>query len=360
MTLLASLHRWTGGLVGFLLAVIGLSGTVLLWEGSWILLDGASDAPDTDPEALGRAVQTALEISPDLSRITFAGEEIGLHQAIYAYGGGAYIAQDGTVVERWSGLWERPELWLFDLHHYLLIGEAGKTVTGVLGVLLLVFTVTGMILWWRTRKTFRFRLWPARFTRSAIVRHHRDLGLLASPLLIIVAATGTLMVFPAISSALLSPLAEARAEPILPIVLVSADRKTDWLRVMVNAQSTYPGAHPRRLTMPAAPGEPVAIRFRQNFEWTPNGRSYVWIAQGTAAVIAKRDPASGDRASAIVEKLYPIHAAKVGGIAWRVAMTFAGLALVLQGTLASWSFWSAMIGKRPALDASARSGRAAG
>lgn len=346
MKLLALLHRWTGGVVGLLLAIIGLSGTALLWEDSWILLDGANDAVVGDPAALGRAIETANGIGPGLSRVTFAGDEIGLHQAIYADGGGAYIAQDGTVVERWGGMWERPELWLFDLHHYLLIGEAGKTVTGVLGILLLGFTITGAILWWRTRKTFRFRLWPARYTASAIVRHHRDLGVVASPLLVVAAATGTLMVFPAMSETLLSPLAETTAEPALPTGLDPVDIDTDWPRVMANAQTAYPGAAARRLMMPKQAGDPIAIRFRQDFEWTPNGRSYAWIAPRSAALVATDDPAMRDRASAITETFYPIHAAKVGGLAWRIALTFAGLALVLLGLFASWSFWTTKLGSR--------------
>ncbi|EDL49452.1 PepSY domain-containing protein [Erythrobacter sp. SD-21] len=339
MRLLSLLHRWTGGLVGLVLAVIGLSGTVLLWEDSWILLDGANDAPASSPTELGRAIEVAIETAPGLSRVTFAGEEIGLHQAIYSDGSGAYIAQDGTVIDRWSGNWERPELWLFDLHHYLLMGEVGKTITGVLGLLMLAFTITGAILWWRTRKTFRLRLWPARYTASAIVRHHRDLGVVTSPLLLIVAATGTMMVFPAISSVLLLPIATSDAKRELPTDLASGSENTDWAVVMANAQSAYPSAAARRLMMPAAPGEPIAIRFRQDFEWTPNGRSYAWVAPESGAIVAKDDPAMGNTASAVVEKFYPIHAAKVGGFLWRIAMTFAGLALVLLGLFASWSFW---------------------
>lgn len=339
MKLLSLLHRWTGGFVGVVLAVIGLSGTALLWEDNWILLDGANDAPASSPAELAKAIEVAIQTAPGLSRITFAGEEIGLHQAIYSDGSGAYIAQDGTVIDRWSGVWERPELWLFDLHHYLLMGEVGKTITGALGIILLAFTITGAILWWRTRKTFRFRIWPARYTASAIVRHHRDLGVVASPLLLIAAATGTMMVFPAISSALLSPIATADAKPELPTDSASISESTDWTSVMANAQSVYPSATARRLMMPATLGQPIAIRFRQNFEWTPNGRSYAWVAPDTAAIVAKDDPARGDTASAVVEKFYPIHAAKVGGILWRISMTFAGLALVLLGLFASWSFW---------------------
>ena len=348
MRLLSFLHRWTGGLIGLVLAVIGLSGTALLWEDSWILLDGAQDAPTSSPADLGRAIQVALETAPGLSRLTFAGEEIGLHQAIYSDGSGAYIAQDGTVVDRWSGIWERPELWLFDLHHYLLMGEIGEIITGILGIFLLAFAITGTILWWRTRKTFRIRLWPARYTASAIIRHHRDLGVMASPLLILVAATGTMMIFPAIASALLSPYTTAEERPALPTDLSSPDESTDWRAAMANARSAYPTAAARRLMMPARPGEPIAIRYRQDFEWTPNGRSYVWVDPGTLSVVAMDDPAKDGVASALVEKLYPVHAAKVGGILWRIALTFAGLSLVLLGLFASWSFWSGKLAKRPA------------
>lgn len=346
MTLLSLLHRWTGGVVGILLAIIGLSGTVLLWEDSWILLEGAGSPASGDPESLARVVSVAAEQGRGLSRITFAGNEIGLHQAIYADGSGAYIAQDGRIIEQWSGLWERPELWLFELHHYLLMGEAGKVLTGILGILLLAFCLTGIVLWWRTRKTFRFRLWPARNTQSAIVRHHRDLGVVASPLLILSAATGTLMVFPALSDLVLAPLAKSEVQPDLPSGLQPVDGSIDWSIVMGNAAGIFPGAEPRRLTLPTEVGAPLNLRYRQDFEWTPNGRSYVWLDPANGKVVAVKDPALGDTASAVVEKFYPIHAAKVGGLLWRLAMTFAGIALTLLGLLASWSFWRGKVQPR--------------
>ena len=110
-------------------------------------------------------------------------------------------------------------------------------------------------------------------------------------------------------------------------------------KASVTGQASYPGAEARRIMLPGEPGAPIAIRYRQSFEWTPNGRSYVWVAPDTAEVVAVEDPATSDTASAITEKFYPIHAAKVGGLVWRTAMTFAGLALVLLGLLSSWSFW---------------------
>ena len=304
------------------------------------MLPGADQPVVADPVALGEAVAAARKAGPELSRITFASEEIGLHQAIYADGSGAYLNQDGVLVERWASRWDRPELWLFDLHHYLLMGEAGKSITGILGFLLLGFCITGLLLWWRTRKTYRFRIWPARFTRSAIVRHHRDLGAVASPLLILVAFTGAMMVFPTISAWLLYPMTEEQIAPPLPENLGRPDEQTNWPLVMARAQAAFPTAVPRRLMMPAAEGAPLALRLRQDFEWTPNGRTYVWIDTRSAHVVAEQDPATSDMASSLTEKYYPVHAAKVGGIAWRLVMSFAGLSLAMLGLFASWSFWA--------------------
>lgn len=91
--------------------------------------------------------------------------------------------------------------------------------------------------------------------------------------------------------------------------------------------------------LPAAPGKPLTLRLRQEFEWTPNGRTYVYLDPATARVLAVDDPAGDDTSSAIVEKFYPVHAGKVGGLTWRLALTFSGLILTLLSTLATWSFW---------------------
>ncbi|WP_114954943.1 PepSY-associated TM helix domain-containing protein [Sphingosinicella terrae] len=337
---LAWLHRWTGGFAGLLLALLGLSGTILVWEEFWIGLPGANDPLRADPAAAGAAIEAAVALDPALSRITFADHGFGLHQAIYTDGGGAYLDQAGEVVDRWDSLWGRPELWLFDLHHYLFLGETGKIVTGILAFLLLAFAITGLILWWRVRRTFDFRLWPVRMTRSAIIRQHRDIGAVASPMLIMSALTGAFMVFPPVSDTLLAPwAAETPTPPARPQATGPVGPGTDWRAVMAAAQARFPEALPRRLMLPREPGAPLVLRMRQDFEWTPNGRTYVHLDPATAEVIDVDDPRTSDTASAIEEKYYPVHAGKVGGVVWKLLLTFSGLSLTLLGTLATWSFW---------------------
>lgn len=344
MRVLSLLHRWAGGITGLLLVLIGLSGTLLVWEESWIGLPGASDALDGNPAAIGLAVAAALEEDADLSRITFAGEGMALHQAIYSDDSGAYLNQAGEVVDRWNSMWGRPELWLFDLHHYLFAGEAGKIVTGILGLLLAAFTISGMILWWRTRRKFEFRLWPKGLTKKAIIRQHRDIGTVASPLLLMAAFTGTMMIFPEVSRLILSPLAHEEEAAVVPMGIPSPGSETDWSALLITAQRAFPDAAPRRIMMPNEPGAPVVLRMKQDFEWTPNGRTYVYLDPASVSVVSTVDPATGDTASAITEKYYPVHAGKVGGLFWKLMLTFGGFALCILGLLATWSFW--FVGKK--------------
>lgn len=339
MRMLTWLHRWAGGLVGMLLALIGLSGTILLWEEAWIGLPGADDALVADNAAIAAAVARAGELG-ELTRITFASEDFGLHMAAYADGAGAYFDQRGQLVDRWTGLWDRPELWLFDFHHYLFAGEVGEIVTGTLGLLLIFFVISGAILWWRTRKTYEFRLWPKRMSRTAIIRHHRDIGVVATPMLLLSALTGAFMLFPSVSQAVLTPFGQS-LESAVPAVDTRASQPHRVEDMLARAQRRFPGAVPRRLQIPGDEGQPSLLRMKQAFEWTPNGRTYVYLHPADGSVIATVDPAAADTTHAIEEKYYPLHAGKVGGVLWKLALTLGGLALVMLGAFASWSFWFA-------------------
>src|SRR5438045_3204981 len=156
MKYLSFLHRWSGGLIGFLLAVLGLSGTILLWEGSWVSVPGAHDPLAGNVQLIGQIAER--EMAAGGTRITFAGDELGLHQVAREGGGGAYLNQHGDTVAAWSSQWQRPELWIFDLHHHLFAGETGELVAGWAGIFGLLFVISGFFLWLRGRAKWRPRL----------------------------------------------------------------------------------------------------------------------------------------------------------------------------------------------------------
>jgi len=105
------------------------------------------------------------------------------------------------------------------------------------------------------------------------------------------------------------------------------------------AAATFPGAEFRRLQWPRKAGAPIVLRLRQSFEWTPNGRTFVYADPVTLGILGRADPAERGTAASIREKLYPVHAAKTGGVLWKLAMSASGLALALLGSLAVYAFW---------------------
>lgn len=313
-----------------MLALLGLSGAILVWKGEWISLPGANDPVVADVSAISTITRAAADRGSGAT-LTFASEELGLHQIVYADGSGAYVRQNGDIVERWTSQWERPELWLFDLHHHLFAGKTGETLSGVAAIAGLLFVATGLVLWWRSRRSFAPRLLPKRLAPGPIVSHHRDLGLLTAPLLILSMLTGALMLFQPLRSAVFG-------EEQRPRATVRLGQGHDAGSALSAAAAIFPDAELRRITFPKSAGDPIVVRLRQPFEWTPNGRTFVSIGpDGDASV---EDAAFANRSAGLSEKLYPVHSAKVGGLAWQVIMSLSGLALTLLGLLATWSFWA--------------------
>lgn len=343
MKLLGTLHRWTGGLVGLVLALIGLSGALLVHRNAWIMLAHSGDAQVQTTAELA-AVAERLMADPAMrpQSLTFASSGFGLNRMAFADGSGAYTDQAGNVVLRWQSQWERPELWLFDFHHHLFAGDTGETVIGILALAGLFFVISGVILWWRTRKTFAFRLWPARMTRPAIVRQHRDLGIVVAPLLVLSLSTGAMLVFRPLTAVVLGPSAPATIDRAMqgpPPRAAALAGRLDWRRMIVEARRRFPDAEIRSFAMPRGANGLITLRMRKPAEWLPNGRTTLWYAADSGVLVAARDDAELPPVVKAYNTIYPLHAAKVGGLGYRLVMTVSGLALCLLGSFAVWSFW---------------------
>ena len=342
MKLLDTLHRWTGGLIGLLLALLGLSGTILLYDYLWIGLPGTGD-PLRGDLATVTATTERLMAAPGAQGIIYADERFGLHQLRFGKEAGAYASQSGDIVTRWASQWERPELWIFDFHHHLFAGDSGEWVIGIAGLAGLFFVISGAILWWRTRKTFQLRLWPKRMSRPAIVMHHRDLGIIAAPLLLISIVTGTMMIFRPFAMVMIAPFgspAEA-AKAIEPPKYKGGPLvgKPDYTAMLAEARRRFPDAEFRILSLPRKPGDPISLRMRQQAEWLPNGRSTLWFDAANGELLGVRDALAMPSGAQAFNMVFPIHASKVGGWAWRITLTISGLAMTMLGSFAVWTFW---------------------
>ena len=345
MRLVRLAHRWTGGLIGLLLFVLGLTGTVLVFKDDWLraVVPHATEARVSDPQLIGAALDRAFSAPERPRSVILADERLGVHRLNYEdKKRGAYATQSGQVVARWDSLWARPELWLFDLHHYLLIGDVGKTIAGVAGLAGLGFVITGVILWWPTRRTFVFAVLPRTWKRAGIVKHHRDLGVWTAPVLAVILTTGAILALPLYEglAVALSPGKDLKAIMAAPQHEGGAlSPDLDWPAMMSQAQGRFPDAELRIISLPAKPGGLISLRMRRAEEWLPNGRTQVWYDPADGRIVGARDALTLPLGLRVANAQYPLHAAKVGGLAYRLVVAASGVALVLLGSLAVFTFW---------------------
>lgn len=344
MKVIDLLHRWTGGLVGLFLAILGLTGTILVYKDYWIAAPHARDAQIQEIDAVAAAItRITSEAETPVRSILLAKRDFGLHLVRYAGEAGAYADQAGNIVATWNSKWDRVEVWMFDLHHYFFLGEPGEIFGGVLSVIGLGFIVTGAVLWWSRRKFFSWRPWPKRMSRPAIMHNHRDLGLIWSPMLAISFFTAMMLTLPLLPDAILAPwnkgqtIGEALAPPAVKGGV--AVGPINFRALLTEARKRFPGTEFRIIALPAEPGDLISLRTRQQAEWLPNGRTTFWFDPADGRVVEARDAFALSPGMRFFNKTYPLHAATVGGRTFKLLTALMGLVLTVLGTLAVWTFW---------------------
>jgi len=223
------------------------------------------------------------------------------------------------------------------------MGDTGTTIAGSLALIGLGFVITGVLLWWRTRRDFRLRLLPASLSRLQIIRHHRDLGVVMAPLLFTLLLTASMLAMRPVADVLFAPLSspgtisQSLASPRIKGGPLAAD--FDWRAVLRTVRMAYPDAELRSISTPRRNGDLIRIRVRQPAEWLPNGRTIFWFDPADGRLVESRDAMALPLATRAYNLVYPIHSSAVGGVVYKIAMTAAGLSLTLLGSLAVYGFW---------------------
>lgn len=113
-----------------------------------------------------------------------------------------------------------------------------------------------------------------------------------------------------------------------------------WTTVLTALDATFPEGE----TVFYSPGAPnnARLMFRKRLpgEWHPNGRSYVIINPYTADVVQAIDARAQGAGTRMAHAIYPVHAAKVGGITMVALGACAAVALTWLAVGGVWSYVS--------------------
>lgn len=345
-------HLWLGLSLGLLFAVLGLTGSALVFYTS---IDAAlhptiqagqyDPAPAWDSPIWDRALVTGRarwHHPGDKWTFELTGESGPIPARYYPASSShradremVWFSGDGTRIVRaepWGGYLMS---WLYQLHMQLLAGGLGSQVVGWSGVAMLLLLVSGVVAWW-PRGSWRKAL---AFKREAVaIRRLRDLhklsGLWSMALLFVLVATGVLLALPTVTQALLAPAAIPA-----PKSADEAGRQIAIVQALTAAHRALPDGRIVFVDVPSARDAPIRVRFQVPGD--PHRRfpgSYVFIDQFSGRVLAMHDVRQAGTGTAVASWIRTLHDGTIGGMATRILAVLVGFVptLLLATGILHW------------------------
>lgn len=349
------LHRWVGLVLGAWFAVVGLTGTVLVWHSEldralnpgWFAPRAACATTSATPIADALAVYARHRGEP-ATQVT-RPESAGAAYVVWSKPGerrlqhfvdadcGAYLGMREWGAPRLDRAHLVPAL--YELHRSLLSGEAGHVLVGVGGGWLLFLVVTGLINAWprrSSREAWRRALTVRRDAARSRLYYdlHRAVGLWLLPFLLLMSLTGLYLCFPKPSRALLSRVLAMQPEVVEESTPTGVAKDPDALARL--AEARFPAAAWTRVQLPKAESSPVDVRLLQDGEVRKDTGDTRVKLRADGAVLEVRDPLRAPAGDRLVALLFPLHSGEALGLPGRALWTLSGLLPALLFVTGAW------------------------
>ncbi|HEU4628129.1 MAG TPA: PepSY-associated TM helix domain-containing protein [Gemmatimonadaceae bacterium] len=330
------LHRWVGLVLGLLLAVLGLSGSALVFRQE---IDRALDPELQRVEVretrqpLAAVVAAARAAHPEGTpwRVRMPRRADGPVEVWMGAKPDLFVYVD-PYTARVLGARRPTEFltgWLFELHAHLLAGKTGELVGGIGALALVALSLSGMVAWWPGRGKLKPALTVARGRggRRLAFDTHRAGGFYASALLFVAGVTGASLVFHEPFQVALNRVFRSPAVPPAPTAASSPTRPALPLdSALALAERVAPGGYVSYVYVPVKATDPVTVRKRRPGELHPNGKTFVYADPRDNALLGMVDGPTSPMGARAYSALYPLHIGVAGGLPLRLAMALAGLA----------------------------------
>jgi uncharacterized iron-regulated membrane protein len=328
------LHRYVGAMVGILLAIVSLTGSSLVfWKEINVFLNPQmfQVIPQGDRVSVQFAIDTIRSAYPpwqlNFLELPRALDSVYTARMLLNSGDFAYVYLNpytGEVLG--SQQWGRTVMsFIYNFHVSLLGGKAGETVVGICGLLLLLLTVTGIILWPGWKKlvvgfAIRWRAAPQLLNYDL----HKVGGVLSCVFLIAIASTGTAMIFHTqFKGAIYSLVGTPKLLELTSTIVANAPPVTADI-ILQKADLALPGKT-IYITFPSKRQGTFVVRKKLIGDIHPNGSSNVYLDRYSGQVLRVENGFTAPVASQIINLLFPVHIGAFGGLATRILYVFIGL-----------------------------------
>lgn len=338
------LHFLAAAVSGGFLLVLGVTGSILVFEGEidhWLNRSLVAVAPGGPRLPLQRLVLATEGRHPG-AHVTGLAVPGGnrLADRLSLRGGAVHAVYVDPYTAAEVGSADQANQFLAKVHQFhtnLLLGPTGKTITVAAVMFLLFLTLSGLVLWAR-RKIWRWRGAGPRVSFSL----HNVVGFYAAPFLLLFAATGMVIHWDGETQAALRRFDAAPSiDPQTVRAKPAPGQPLDPDRLVAIATGELPGAIPSSMQNLGGTTAPVRINLKYPEDGTPAGRSIVLIHPVTGEILWRQSSRTGPL-SMRVAKLWnrEIHTGDIAGWPTRVLACVASLGLALLVVTGPFLWWA--------------------
>jgi uncharacterized iron-regulated membrane protein len=337
--ILHTVHLWIGLLLGVPLVLIGITGSVLVFEDELRALSDAPQAtagPVQAPSAILAAAQAMLpDAKPTL--IVLPDKPGAMASVRFAVPGrppgpGGQQVRDDPVSLDAAPPHAANRDWLrqaFNLHAQLFVpGRDGRKLVGWFGVAMVALGMSGLVMWWPRRGRFAAAFTVDRTARGPrLLRQiHGAIGAWCWLVFMTVSVSSVYLAFPqtigdAVRTVL--PGRDLRAPP--PRVAPVADAAPLGIDgALAAARAAIPGTA-RMIAPPQRPDQPYRIALAPPGHRAGTPMVIAFVDPWTGRIVETRDPSDYTAGEALLAWQHAVHAGDWGGWPWRALVFASGL-----------------------------------
>ncbi|MES2256654.1 MAG: PepSY-associated TM helix domain-containing protein [Pseudomonadota bacterium] len=359
--LMFQVHMWIGLILGLLLAILGISGSILVYDNAILDMMAPRAAAVGAPLPLEKIAEVArTTVGRGQMQITLPrepGEAVSVRVTQPRVGEGA---REGRREARAEGRAEGPRraaegppagpqrqtatqifidpvsgavlgtqkaglppalMFVHQLHGNFLMGREGRQFVGWLGVAMLLLGVTGLVLWWPKRGQWKYAFLVRRTATG--LRFHRELhaatGIWIFVVFMIVSFSGVVIAFPA-AFGMAGGGQPGRAAFNLregpEIAAVAGATAISAEDAIAMARKALPNATVTGISLPSRPDRTVMV----NMEAKVGVGATVYIDPWRGRIVATRDPSAS-----LMAWQRPLHQGSGLGVIWQALVFLSGL-----------------------------------
>lgn len=351
-----AVHRWLGIGLGAWFALVGATGSVLVFEdpvdawlnpdllttaerGPWLAPDAIA-ARATDDYALGKVERIRLpHAQGEVYRLfirTAPSRRVGSEriEACFDPVTGRLLGTRGAET---LGLSPRHLLkTLYEFHRNVLLGNAGSNIVGIAGFLLLANAIAGFVVAWPRKREGLRRLvwinWRGNATRI-FFDLHRSAGALFFALLVLATVTGSTLVYLNYVRDLVNVFSKVASFPTVPWVGGTRDEPRPFGDIVAAVRTAFPDRAITEIHGPPGRAGGYLFYLKRPGDEYRLGDTIVWVNPLTAQILVERSDRTRTAGETLMHWLFPLHSGTAFGTGGMIAMSATGaMPIVLVAT----------------------------